>query len=146
MAKRGRPPAEFNKKAFVDLVGLGCDEKEICWYFRDETGKAANVDTLSRWCKREFGVNFQEYCRQNRGTALKIKLREYQLSLAKKSAAMAIWLGKQYLGQTENNLRIEATGQLADLIDGLREPPTMTIEIGGSVDLGQDERDESGED
>ena len=61
MAKRGRPRAEFDKKAFSDLVGLGCTQEEICWYFRDESGKPANVDTLSRWCVRNFGVNFQEY-------------------------------------------------------------------------------------
>jgi hypothetical protein len=30
-----------------------------------------------------------------------MSLRRYQFDLAKKSAVMAIWLGKQYLGQTE---------------------------------------------
>ena len=32
---------------------------------------------------------------------LKIQLRKNQLDLSKKSAAMAIWLGKQYLNQKE---------------------------------------------
>lgn len=32
---------------------------------------------------------------------LKIQLRKNQLDLSKKSAAMAIWLGKQYLGQKD---------------------------------------------
>ena len=97
----GRPKKEFDKKAFIDLVGLGCNQEEICWYFRDESGKTANIDTLSRWCKRTFGVNFQEYFKQNGYMALKIKLRRYQFDLAKKSAAMAIFLGKNYLGQTD---------------------------------------------
>lgn len=97
----GRPPKNFDKKVFVDLVGLGCDQREICWFFRDDSGKPANVDTLSRWCKREFGLNFQEYAEQNGAVALKIKLRKNQLELSKKSAAMAIWLGKQYLNQKE---------------------------------------------
>ena len=99
---RGRPLKEFDKKAFADLVGLGCSQEEICWYFRDETGKSANIDTLSRWCKRTFGLNFQEYFKQNGFMALKIKLRRNQFKLSEKSAAMAIWLGKQYLGQVEN--------------------------------------------
>ena len=98
----GRPSKEFDKKAFSDLVGLGCTQEEVCWFFRDETGKVANIDTLSRWCKRTFGQNFQEYFRENGGMALKIKLRRNQYELSKKSAAMAIWLGKQYLGQREN--------------------------------------------
>lgn len=101
MAKTGRPTKEYDKKSFVDLVGLGCTQEEICWYFRDETGKAANIDTLSRWCKRVFGVTFQEFYKQNGGFAMKIALRRNQLALSKKSAAMAIFLGKNYLGQTD---------------------------------------------
>lgn len=97
----GRPPKQFNKKLFVDLIGIGCDQRDICWVFRDEDGKPANIDTLSRWCKREFGMNFQEYAEQNRGAALRIKLRQNQMRLSEKSAAMAIFLGKQYLGQTD---------------------------------------------
>lgn len=101
MAKAGRPQKEFDIKAFVDLVGLGCTQEEICWFFRDENGKTANIDTLSRWCKRTFGINFQEYFRQNGGMALKIKLRRNQFKLSEKSAAMAIFLGKNYLGQKD---------------------------------------------
>lgn len=101
MARTGRPKKEFDKKAFTDLVGLGCDQEEICWYFRDEKGKPANIDTLTRWCKREFKMTFQEYSKKNKGMYLKIKLRKNQLELSKKSAAMAIFLGKQYLGQAD---------------------------------------------
>lgn len=96
-----RPRKEFDKKTFVDLVGLGCDEKDICWFFRDESGKPANVDTLSRWCKRTFNQSFQEYFKQNSGRARNIKLRQNQLKLSEKSAAMAIFLGKNYLGQKD---------------------------------------------
>ena len=115
----GRPLKEFNKKTFVDLVGMGCTQQEICWFFRDETGKPANVDTLSRWCQREFGATFQEYAKENRAIALKIQLRKNQLELSKKSAAMGIWLGKQYLDQRDevaidhgNNELMESLTQL----------------------------------
>lgn len=97
----GRPTKEFDKKSFLDLVGLGCTQEEICWFFRDESGKPANIDTLSRWCKRTFDMNFQEFSQKNKAMVLKIKLRQNQLELSKKSAAMAIWLGKNYLGQRE---------------------------------------------
>lgn len=98
----GRPRKEFDKKTFEDLVGLGCKQEEICWFFRDSKGKVANIDTLSRWCKRTYGVTFQEYFRQNGGMILKIRLRRIQVGLAEKSPAMAIFLGKQYLGQSDN--------------------------------------------
>lgn len=111
MAKMGRPTADFDKKIFVDLVGLGCTQEEICWVFRDPTGKPANPDTLSRWCRREFDMTFQEYSKQNGGIALKIKLRKNQLDLSKTSAAMAIFLGKQWLGQRD---QIEVSAPTAE--------------------------------
>lgn len=103
MADMGRPKKEFDKKAFSDLVGFGCTQEEICWFFRDrETGIPANIDTLTRWCKREYGMTFHEFKKQNELMPLKIQLRRNQLELSRKSAAMAIFLGKNYLGQTDN--------------------------------------------
>ena len=106
MPRTGRPKKEYDAKAFVDLIGLGCGAEEICWWFRDEKGKPANIDTLSRWCKREFGCTFQEFRTQNGSMNLKIKLRRNQLVLSEKSAAMAIFLGKQYLGQKDNPIEV----------------------------------------
>lgn len=97
----GRPPKEFDKKVFSDLIGFGCTQEEICWFFRDDNGKAANIDTLSRWCMRTYGMNFQEFRKQNALMPLRITLRKNQLKLSEKSPAMAIWLGKQYLGQRD---------------------------------------------
>ena len=98
----GRPKKEFNQKDFASLVSLGCNEDEICWFFRDDNGKVANKDTLSRWCKRTYGMNFDEYSKQNKFMGFKIELRRNQLALSKTSAAMAIFLGKNYLGQTDD--------------------------------------------
>ena len=100
--KGGRPRIKIDAKTFTDLVGLGCLQDEICWFFRDESGKPISEDTLTRWCRREFGCSFAEYKAKNGAMALKIKLRKNQIALSEKSAAMAIWLGKQLLGQTEN--------------------------------------------
>lgn len=114
----GRPPKQYNAKVFTDLVGIGCTQEEICWFFRDDTGKPANVNTLSQWCKREFGLNFQEYAKQNRGMALKIKLRQNQIKLSEKSAAMAIFLGKNMLNQTD---QIAPTGSTVEDLTPLAE-------------------------
>jgi len=117
----GRPRKEFDKKEFVDLIGLGCDQEEICWWFRDETGKPANIDTLSRWCKRTFGMNFQDYTRKNGGMLLKIKLRKNQLKLSERSAAMAIFLGKNYLGQKDHPEGIETADTILQNMQTLTE-------------------------
>lgn len=119
----GRPVKEFDKKEFVNLVGMGCTQEEICWWFRDDTGKKANIDTLSRWCKRTFGLNFQDYYKKNGGMAMKISLRKNQLKLSEKSAAMAIFLGKNYLGQTDKYEQgVEIIEDLTPLAELLNEP------------------------
>ena len=119
----GRPRKEFDKKEFTNLVGLGCTQEEICWWFRDDTGKPANIDTLSRWCKRTFGDNFHEYYKKNGGMMMKISLRKSQLKLAEKSAAMAIFLGKNYLNQTDKfEQGIEFVEDLTPLAELLNEP------------------------
>lgn len=120
MPQRGRPVKEFDKKSFVDLVGLGCTQEEICWFFRDDTGKTANIDTLSRWCKRTFGMNFQEYFKKNGAMALKIKLRQNQLKLSENNAAMAIFLGKNWLGQRDS-FEFDNTSALEKLDNVLAE-------------------------
>lgn len=89
-----RPCKEIDKKAFENLCGLQCTKEEICSFF-DVTDK-----TLERWCKRTYKAGFSEVFRQKRGKG-KISLRRAQFRLAEKNASMAIWLGKQYLDQSE---------------------------------------------
>lgn len=117
--KMGRPRKELDKKAFIDLVGMGCDSEEIAWWFRDETGKPASLNLITEWCKREFGMTFREYSKQNKGVAARIKLRDNQLKLSEKSAAMAIWLGKQMLGQREDPLA--GASERNELLESLAE-------------------------
>lgn len=112
MPRTGRPKKEYDPKTFSDLIGIGCGQDEICWFFRDDTGKPANIDTLSRWCMRTFGMTFQDYRRQNGAMMLKIKLRQSQIKLAEKSASMAIFLGKNYLGQSDIPAPMESSNEL----------------------------------
>ena len=117
MSKMGRPRIEIDRKTFVDLVGLGCLQDEICWFFRDDSGKPISEDTLTRFCKREFGMTFAEYRNKNSMMALKIKLRKNQLKLSETSASMAIWLGKQMLGQVDNPNEIAGEEPVRIVID-----------------------------
>lgn len=134
--KMGRPLKEFDKKAFCDLVGLGCTQEEICWYFRDENGKPANIDTLTRWCKREYGMTFQEFFKQNGLMETKISLRRNQIALSKNSAAMAIFLGKNYLSQTDtltNQVQLIEDDPLSiafkELANGVQQEATADIGV-----------------
>lgn len=115
MAK-GRPRKEIDKGNFEKLCGLQCTLNEIAGFFD------CSEDTIERWCKRTYKETFAETFKKHSSHG-KISLRRYQFKLAEKSAAMAIFLGKNYLGQTDKQV-IESTadGMLADLIDGLKEP------------------------
>ena len=114
MAKMGRPRIEIDKDQFERLCEIQCTEEEIASVFR------RSVDTIERWCKREYGETFADaYKKYSAGG--KSSLRRYQFELAKKNAAMAIFLGKQYLGQKDNveYEDKEALGRLDAILNGI---------------------------
>lgn len=89
-----RPRKEIDQKQFENLCGLQCTLEEICGWF------GVTDKTLDGWCKRTYRASFSEVFRQKRGLG-KVSLRRSQWRLAGKNASMAIWLGKQYLGQRD---------------------------------------------
>lgn len=93
---KGDTPAQdrIDKKQFENLCGLQCTLLEICDFFDVED------DTLNSWCKKTYGTTFSEVFKQKRGKG-QISLRRMQWKLAEKNAAMAIFLGKQFLGQKD---------------------------------------------
>lgn len=102
-----RPRKEIDQKQFEQLCGLQCTKEEICGWFQ------LTDKTLENWCKRTYGAGFSDVFREKRGLG-KISLRRAQWRLAEKSAAMAIWLGKQYLGQTD---KTEVSGEIKTTVD-----------------------------
>lgn len=92
---RGRPKAQINKDTFEELCNIQCTLEEIAGCFK------VSVDTIERWCKREYGTIFAEVYKMYSAGG-KASLRRTQFKLAESSSSMAIWLGKQYLGQKDN--------------------------------------------
>lgn len=90
-----RPVKEINQIEFEKLCGLQCTRDEICGWF------GVTDKTLDGWCKRTYGEGFSAIYAQKREVG-KISLRRAQFQLAQKSAAMAIFLGRNYLGQRDN--------------------------------------------
>ena len=93
---KGDTPAQdrIDKKVFENLCGIQCTLAEICDAFDVED------DTLNSWCKKTYGTTFSEVFKVKRGKG-QISLRRMQWKLAEKNPTMAIWLGKQYLGQRD---------------------------------------------
>lgn len=85
----GRPKKEINYKLAEGLASIFCTLDEI----------ASVLDISTRTLQRD-----EEFCRifkKGQETA-KSSLRRLQWKHAEKSATMAIFLGKQYLGQKDN--------------------------------------------
>ena len=114
--KGGRPQKEFDRDLFESLCGIMCTEEEICAVLH------TSDKTLSGWCKRVYGSGFSETQKRfsNRG---KVSLRRYQFNLAKKNASMAIFLGKNYLGQ-KDSVEYEDTKALEKLDEILKATET----------------------
>lgn len=91
----GRKPKPIDKEQFEKLCGLQCSKQEICGWF-DITDK-----TLDKWCEKTYQLHFSDVFAKKRSTGM-ISLRRNQFKLAEKSAAMAIFLGKNYLGQSDS--------------------------------------------
>lgn len=96
MKKMGRPKKEINKDLFEKLCELQCTEKEICGIFD------ICEDTLNSWCKETYEMTFSDSYKSKSAKG-KMSLRRIQYRIADEgNASMAIWLGKQWLGQKDN--------------------------------------------
>lgn len=85
----GRPKIQIDYNTVEKLANIQCTQEEI----------ASFLDISVRTLQRD-----EEFCRiykkgQENG---KMSLRRMQYKLAEKNTAMAIFLGKQYLGQKDN--------------------------------------------
>ena len=94
MAKMGRPRIELDQKQFESLCGMQCTLAEIASYFQ------CSEDTVERWCKRTYELTFADAFKKY-SVKGKMSLRRSQFKIAETNATMAIWLGKQYLQQSD---------------------------------------------
>lgn len=121
-AKRGRPPKELDKKQFEKLCALQATLEEIAGFFD------CDENTVNAWCNRVYNADFSVVFKSKSASG-KLSLRRTQFKLAEKSAAMAIFLGKNMLGQTDKIeqtiTEVEDLSTLADMLkednDGQRE-------------------------
>lgn len=106
----GRPKKEIDYDMVEKLANIQCTQEEIAGFLN------LSVRTLQR---------DEEFCRiykkgQENG---KMSLRRIQYKLAEKNASMAIFLGKQYLGQRDN-VEVKAPEELnkvTELLNKLEE-------------------------
>ena len=89
-----RPRIDIDREQFQKLCAIQCTLDEISSWFK------CSPDTIERWCARELSMSFAEAFKTWSADG-KISLRRNQFRMAEHNVSMAIWLGKQYLGQKD---------------------------------------------
>lgn len=108
---KGRPKLVLNAKgidAIVKMAEIMCTDEEIASVLGTTVATLQNADNKDTFLE----------CKQKGNANGKKSLRRTQFDIAKNgNATMAIWLGKQYLGQKESE----------DKKDDGKEPKTVKI-------------------
>lgn len=97
-----RPRKDFDWNEVDKLCAIHCTRREIAdWFDMSE-------DTVDRRCQEEHGVSFAAYYEQKKSPG-KISLRRKQYQKAMDGdTSMLIWLGKNWLDQTDKS-KVENT-------------------------------------
>ena len=105
-----RPVIKINWEDFDKLCHIQCTQEEIASFFD------CSIDTVARAVKREKKMGYAEYFKR-KSEGGKISLRRQQFQAAQKgNITMLIFLGKQYLGQSDKieqrqNSHVEVTSK-----------------------------------
>jgi len=92
--KMGRPKINIDWDQFERMCEIQCTSVEICAVLD------IHIDTLREKVKEHFGVTFSEVFAQYKQVG-KMSLRRKQFRLANGNSNMAIFLGKNWLGQRD---------------------------------------------
>lgn len=109
----GRPEKPINWDQFEQLCALQCSTSEIASFLY------VCEDTLYNRVRDEYDAPYTEIYKKF-AEAGKCSLRRNQFALSKTNASMAIWLGKQWLGQKDIS-KEEVKDIAGDLINAVRE-------------------------
>ena len=113
----GPPKKEINWEIFEQLCAIQCTQSEICSVLK------IHDDTLRTRCLEQYGEEYSAIYKKYSESG-KSSLRRYQFVQAKTKPAMAIWLGKQWLGQTDGikSDLPQNDGILNDILSSIKTP------------------------
>jgi hypothetical protein len=100
----GRPKKHIDQDMFEKLCSIFCTKLEIADMFN------VSEDTLENWCKKTYKDTFSAVYK-SKSSAGKRSLRRKQFEVAMGGdRGMLIWLGKNYLGQSDKLDFVEDVG------------------------------------
>ena len=92
--KQGRPKKEIDFKVLEGLCEIHCTLADVAGFFH------TSDSTIQRRCREHYDMTYDEVYRAYSAPG-RVSLRRWQFRMAEKNPTMAIWLGKQWLGQTD---------------------------------------------
>lgn len=93
--KGGRPRIVLDYDTIDRLCAIQCTGEEIASVL------SIDYDTLNNGLKHEKSLSFSEYfIKKSGGGKASLRRRQFELA-ANGNTTMLVWLGKQYLGQTD---------------------------------------------
>jgi len=93
--KAGRPEIKVDWKIVDKYLQAQCASTGIASLL------GISRATLYRACKRDNKINFETYCEQKKGEGKELlRAKQFQTAMTG-NVPMCIWLGKQYLGQSD---------------------------------------------
>lgn len=104
--KMGRPLKEIDWDQVNKLAHIQCTAKEIASFI------GVDDDTLCNASKRDHGITFSDYLEQKKeGGRASLRRSQWLAASETKNPTMLVWLGKQYLGQSDKqDIKQEVTG------------------------------------
>ena len=106
----GRPKIEIDWGLVIKLAGIMCTQEEIAGILQ------VSKETLSRKSKKDHKMNFVDFLKEYQSNG-KASLRRKQFETALEgNISMLIWLGKQYLDQSDTlTQKLEQTQVYSEL-------------------------------
>ena len=137
-------PSKINKidqNQFEKLCALQCTKEEIAGFFN------VSPDSIENYCHKFYNDTFSAVFAEKRAAG-KISLRRAQFKLAEKNAAMAIFLGKNYLGQRDviEETNTDTIDKLDDILNGVRAHAAAIEAPAQSSDTTEEEKGVDGDD
>jgi hypothetical protein len=98
MAKRGPKLIQPDWKLIEALCQSQCTQDEIAAHLD------VSLSSLERVCRRDKGMKFDAFFKQKRKRGfVSLRHKQYQIAIGG-NVTMLIWLGKQWLGQTDKQV------------------------------------------
>ncbi|HRR40303.1 MAG TPA: hypothetical protein P5244_03605 [Syntrophales bacterium] len=105
--KTGPKPKKIDWDKIDGLCRFFAPAQEIAAYVK-EVFFDVSYDTLDRQCKKKFGQTFGDYVKQKQDVRSRYRLRVLQWKAAEEgNVTMLIWLGKNYLDQSDSKVEGE---------------------------------------